>query len=48
MDAAHHRELTGGSCYIMLFCAYCLIFYLAIIASTLHYGMDVMSFYKAS
>ena len=33
MDAAHHRALTGGSCYIMLFCAYCLIFYLAIIAS---------------
>ena len=29
MDAAHHRALTGGSCYIMLFCAYCLIFYLS-------------------
>ena len=29
MDAAHHRALTGDSCYIMLFCAYCLIFYLS-------------------
>lgn len=40
MDAAHHRALTGDSCYIMLFCAYCLIFYLAILL--LHCIMEWM------
>ena len=40
MDAAHHRALTGDSCYIMLFCAYYLIFYLAILL--LHCIMEWM------
>ena len=47
MDAAHHRALTGDSCYIMLFCVL-FNFLFGYIAVTLHYGMDVVGFYKAS